>query len=46
MHGLGAAENIQGGLEGTTWAWPELLLLLLLLLLVLVGAGDGLRSGH
>lgn len=47
MHGLGAAENVQGGLEGTTRTWPKLLLLLLpLLLLVMVGIGDGLQSGH
>lgn len=27
MHGLGAAENVQGCLSGkeTTWTWPELL---------------------
>lgn len=46
MHGLGAAENVQGGLEGTTRTWPKLLLLLLLqplLLLVMVGIGDGLQ---
>lgn len=41
MHRLGAAENVQGGLEGTTRTWPELLLPLLLL--VMVGIGDGLQ---